>query len=146
MISALLALSLMATPGAIGQPACAPTRPDALGPFYKNDAPARSSTGHGLVVSGRVRSAAACAPLASARLEWWSANTRGEYENDHRATQTVDSDGRFRYETDFPGRYPGRPPHLHARVTAPGHRVLITQLYPKTGDTSLSVDFVLQAE
>jgi hypothetical protein len=48
--------------------------------------------------------------------------------------------------TDFPGRYPGRPPHLHVRVTAPGHRTLVTQVYPQKTQTALSVDFVLVPE
>lgn len=141
---AVFALALGAAAG--GQPACAPTRPDALGPFYVPDAPERSSTGRGLIVSGRVRSADGCAPLPGARIEWWSANPRGEYDDAHRAVQAADSEGRYRYETDFPGRYPGRPPHVHVRVTAPRHRTLVTQVYPRTGQTAMDVDLVLVPE
>lgn len=137
---ALALLTLTTVP--VAQPACVPTAPDMEGPFYKPNAPERASTGRGLVVSGAVRSASGCGPLPGARIGWWSANPRGEYDDEHRATQRADSEGRYRYETDFPGRY-GRPPHLHVRVTAPGHRTLITQLYPKPGQTSLAVDFVL---
>jgi protocatechuate 3,4-dioxygenase beta subunit len=125
---------------------CTPTRPDDEGPFYKPNAPERATTGSGLLVTGTVRSASGCGPLAGARIEWWSINPRGTYDDDHRATQRVDNDGRFRYETDFPVRYFGRPPHLHIRISAPGHRTLITQLYPKPGQTSLTVDFVLVSE
>jgi protocatechuate 3,4-dioxygenase beta subunit len=128
------------------QPRCAPTRPDMLGPFYTPNAPERTQTGRGLAVTGRVISAADCAPLAGARLEWWSANTRGEYDDAHRATQAADPEGRYRYETDVPGRYPPRPVHLHVRVTAPGHRPLVTQLYPKPGEAALHSDFVLVRE
>ncbi|MBI4734777.1 MAG: hypothetical protein HY766_01745 [candidate division NC10 bacterium] len=39
--------------------------------------------------------------------------------------------------------YFGRPPHVHVRVTAPGHRTLVTQLYPTPGQTTLAADFVL---
>jgi len=81
--------------------------------------------------------------VPGARVEWWSANPGGGYDDAHRATQRADAAGRFRYETDFPGRYPGRPPHLHVRVTAPGHRPLVTQLYPTPGQSALEVDFVL---
>jgi protocatechuate 3,4-dioxygenase beta subunit len=125
------------------QGSCPPTRADMLGPFYKPDAPVRSRTGDGLVVSGTVRSAATCAPLPGARIEWWSADTRGEYQDSLRATQTADSDGRYRYETVFPGLYPGRPAHLHVRLSAPGHRVLVTQVYPKPNDRDIKLDFVL---
>ena len=144
----LVALGLLAPAATLSaaQPACIPTRPDAEGPFYTPNAPERASTGRGLVVTGTVRSASGCGSLAGARIEWWSVNPRGGYDDDHRAAQRADGDGRFRYETDFPVRYYGRPPHLHARVTAPGHRTLITQLYPTPGQTSLTIDFVLVRE
>ena len=138
-----IALVLIAAPATAQAPACAPTKPDMLGPFYKADAPQRSATGQGLKVTGTVRSAKNCAPLTGARLEWWSANGRGEYSDDLRATQQSDADGRFAYETVAPGRYPGRPPHLHVKVSAPGHRTLVTQLYPRDGERALSADFVL---
>ncbi len=152
------------------QPTCAPTRPDAEGPFYKANAPERSRTGKGFVITGTVKSASDCAPLGGARIEWWSANSKGpvlsgvegpvlsgvegpvlsgvegEYDDEHRATQKADKEGRYRYETDSPGLYPGRPLHLHARVTAPGHRSLITQIYPKAGQAAIDFDFVLVPE
>jgi protocatechuate 3,4-dioxygenase beta subunit len=81
--------------------------------------------------------------MAGARIEWWSANRDGRYDPAHRATQLAADGGRYRYETDPPGRYPGRPPHLHVRVSAPGHRALVTQLYPKSGEVALEMDFVL---
>ncbi len=125
------------------QLACTPTRPDTEGPFYEPNAPERNRTGRGLVVSGTVRSAFDCALLAKARIEWWSASPEGQYDDEHRATQRIGSDGRYRYETDFPGTY-GRSLHLHVRVTAPGHRTLVTQLYPRAEQTSLTLDFVLR--
>ena len=143
-LAALAASVLLAiTVGSAFAQSCAPTKPDALGPFYLANAPERSKTGEGLVVSGRVRSASACTPIAGARIEWWSANRQGDYDETHRATQVTDADGRYRYETDPPGRYPGRPPHLHLKITAPGHRTLVTQLYPKPDDTAIQVDLVV---
>jgi protocatechuate 3,4-dioxygenase beta subunit len=106
----------------------------------------RDRTGQGFVISGTVRSTRDCTPLSGARIEWWSADSRGEYDDAHRATQQVDAQGRFQYETDFPGRYPGRPPHVHVRVTAPGHRLLVTQVYPQPAQTTLAVDLVLVPE
>jgi protocatechuate 3,4-dioxygenase beta subunit len=142
-----LTLSLVLAAAAAAQPpSCPPTKPDMLGPFYKPDAPERAVTGHGLVVTGTVRSARGCTPLPGARLEWWSADTRGEYQDELRATQRTGGDGAFRYETVAPGRYPGRPPHLHVKVTAPGHQTLVTQLYPRDGQHAISTDFVLVAD
>lgn len=144
-MATLLAVTTLAA-AAPAQERCPPTRRDTLGPFYTADAPRREATGRGLVVSGLVRSAAGCAALPAAQIEWWSANGRGEYDDAHRATQASDAEGRYRYETDFPGRYPGRAPHLHVRVTAPGHTVLVTQVYPKPGDREIEQDFVLVRE
>ena len=93
-----------------------------------------------------VSAAKGCAPLPAARIEWWSAGPRGDYDAEHRAAQRVDGAGRYRYETDFPGRYPGRPLHIHVRVTAPGHRPLVTQLYPRPGQAHIDMDFVLVAD
>ena len=142
VLAAVFALVLSA-PGAVAAQSCPPTKPDALGPFYVPNAPERARTGQGLVVSGRVRSATGCAPIAGARIEWWSANPSGDYDEAHRATQITDAEGRYRYETNPPGRYPGRPPHLHLRISAPGHRTLVTQIYPKPGDTAIEADLVV---
>lgn len=138
----LVIVTLVGIPSA-AQPQCTPTRPDSLGPFYEPDAPERNKTGQGLVISGMVRSASDCEPIVGAQIEWWSTNPRGRYDDEHRATQKVNEQGRYRYETDFPNRYPGRPPHLHVRVTAPGHQALITQIYPRPEQTKLKFDFVL---
>lgn len=145
-LAALAALTLTGLGAATAQSRCVATSPDMLGPFYVPNAPDRATTGRGLTVSGRVRGTPACAPLSGAKIEWWSANARGDYDDAHRATQVTDSEGRYRYETDFPGRYPGRPPHVHLRVSALGHRTLVTQLYPNPGDTTLDVDLVLGKE
>ena len=142
-IALVLALVL---PSHAQAPACQPTPADALGPFYTPGAPERATTGRGLIVTGTIRSVTACAPLPGARVEWWSANPKGDYDDEHRATQAADPSGRYRYETHLPGRYPGRPIHLHVRITAPGHRALVTQLYPKPGATTLAVDFVLASD
>lgn len=140
---AMLAVAACPARPPAAQPACAPTPPDSEGPFYKPNAPDRTSTGSGLVVTGSVRSAAGCGPLPDARLEWWSVNTRGRYDDEHRASHRADAQGRYRYQTDFPAGYFGRPPHLHVRVSAPGHRVLVTQIYPKAGQSAIEFDFVL---
>jgi protocatechuate 3,4-dioxygenase beta subunit len=146
VILVVLVLLGAAAPASPQPPVCAPTRPDMLGPFYKPDAPERARTGTGLVVAGAVRSAKGCAPLPGARVEWWSADERGDYRDDLRATQHADAQGRFTYETVSPGRYPGRPPHLHVKITAPNHKALVTQLYPRDGQQKISTDFVLLSD
>ena len=144
-VLALVLLGCIAGAGGVSaaSPPCTLTRADGLGPFYEPNAPERDHTGQGLVISGTVRSARDCSPLDGAVIEWWSANPRGDYDLAHRATQRASADGGYQYTTDLPGRYPGRPLHVHVRVTAPGHHTLVTQVYPQPAQTALSVDLVL---
>jgi protocatechuate 3,4-dioxygenase beta subunit len=149
MMRALVMLLLLlgaSTSAAAQQRSCAPTAADMLGPFYKPNAPERAKTGTGIIVTGSVRSAKDCATLPGARVEWWSADERGEYRDELRATQHADAQGRFTYETISPGRYPGRPPHLHVRITAPNHKPLITQLYPQPSQHNIATDFILSSD
>jgi len=125
------------------QTPCAPTAPDWEGPFYKRGAPTRESTGRGLVISGVVKSAGSCTPIPGARLEWWQASPSGTYDDAHRGALTTADDGAYRFETDFPPAYFGRPPHIHLKVLAPGYRTLTTQLYPKAGQARVTFDLVL---
>ena len=128
------------------QAPCSPTSPDMEGPFYKPGAPMRESTGKGLVVSGAVKSVGSCAPIAAARVEWWQANPKGNYDDEHRGTLVTKSDGTYRFETDSPPAYFGRPPHIHFKVFAPGHRTLTTQLYHKAGQKDIVFDLVIVRE
>jgi protocatechuate 3,4-dioxygenase beta subunit len=42
--------------------------------------------------------------------------------------------------------YAGRPPHIHIRVTAAGHRTLVTQHYPAAGQATATFDLVLRPQ
>ena len=122
---------------------CEPTKQDALGPFYKSNAPVRSSVGHGYVLSGQVKSSRDCSPIAGARIEFWLAGLNGKYDDDHRATVFAGKEGLYRFESNFPPSYFGRPPHIHIRVSAQGYRALVTQHYPNPGQTEGTFDLVL---
>lgn len=144
---ALLASGLLLlAPAAWAQGTCPPTRADMEGPFYKPDAPRREATGKGLSVTGTVKAAGSCAPLAGSRVEWWQANPRGEYDDAHRGSLIAGDGGRYQIETDFPPPYSGRPSHIHFKAFAPGHRALTTQLYPRAGQTAVTFDLVLIKE
>ena len=132
---------------AAGGPAnCKPTQPDMLGPFYEPGAPVRTSVGSGYVLSGAVLAADDCKPIRNARIEFWLANPRGEYDNAHRATVFAGERGGYRFESNVPVSYGGRPPHIHVRVTAPGYEELVTQHYPERGQRKANFDLVLLAE
>jgi protocatechuate 3,4-dioxygenase beta subunit len=132
---------------AAGQPVdCKPTQPDMLGPFYEPGAPVRTSVGRGYLLSGTVLAAEECKPIPNARIEFWLANPRGDYDDAHRATVFADQRGRFRLESNVPVSYGGRPPHIHVRVTAPGYEELVTQHYPERGQRKANFDLVLVAQ
>lgn len=122
---------------------CAPTRADAEGPFYKPNAPVRARVDQGHVLNGIVRSAAGCAPIVGARLEFWLADPNGEYDDNHRATIFSDSGGAYRFESNFPPPYAGRPSHIHIRASADGFQTLITQYYPPAKENAGTFDLVL---
>ena len=144
LIGLLVGLSAVAS--APAQPKCAPTASDMEGPFYKPGAPARENTGKGLVVSGVVRSAATCEPIEGARVEWWQANPQGSYDDAHRGAQVTGTSGAYRFDTDFPPPYSGRPSQIHLKADAKGYRKLTSQLYPKGGQSTVAFDLVLTKE
>ena len=122
---------------------CEPTPADYLGPYYKSDAPVRSSVGKGYILEGAVMSSTDCSPVANARVEIWLTNPEGSYDDDHRATVFSSGTGRYKFESNLPPGYFGRPPHLHIRISAEGFKTLVTQHYPSRGHTGGEFDIVL---
>jgi len=125
---------------------CKPTQPDMLGPFYEPGAPVRTSVGNGYVLSGTVLGAEECKPIPNARIEFWLANPKGDYDDAHRATVFASERGEYRLESNVPVSYGGRPPHIHVRVRAPGYEELVTQHYPERGQRKANFDLVLVAQ
>jgi protocatechuate 3,4-dioxygenase beta subunit len=73
-----------------------------------------------------------CQPIAHALLDFWQADTNGNYDNTGfrlRGHQYTDIQGRYSLDTIVPGEYTGRTRHIHVKVQAPGKPVLTTQLY-----------------
>jgi protocatechuate 3,4-dioxygenase beta subunit len=115
-----------------------PTAPDALGPFYKRDAPhkaflrAPGDPGLPLKLSGSVYSEKGAA-LPDAKLEIWQTNAAGIYDtigNRYRTTLLANPKGNYALESVMPGHYPARVcQHVHYLVHAEGHKPLVTELY-----------------
>jgi protocatechuate 3,4-dioxygenase beta subunit len=127
-----------------------PTPSSPAGPYFKPDSPERVSLreagleGTRLLVSGRVLTTG-CKPVARALLDFWHADTGGEYDVSGfrlRGHQFTDAGGRFRLETILPGVY-GRARHIHVRAQAPGGPVLTTELFFQ-GDPSNAGDRLFQ--
>jgi protocatechuate 3,4-dioxygenase beta subunit len=93
------------------------------------------------VLSGVVRSAEDCAPLADAQIEFWLANADGTFDDDHRATLFADSAGAYRFESDALGS--GLPMPIHIRVVAEGFGELVTQHLPAEGQAEATLELVL---
>ena len=140
------AIALAFAPEIARAQSCRVTPRDALGPFYKPAAPAHTELcasgaagAHKLVVTGRVLGMPQCTPLSDALVEVWQADERGDYsqvgakQDDPRcllrASIRTDTEGHYRYTTVLPGEYPGRPRHIHYRVSRAGYATLVTQLY-----------------
>lgn len=125
---------------------CQPTPWAEIGPFYRPGAPVSNRIGSGYLLSGTVRSAADCAPIAGARIEVWQVGPDGRYDDSHRATIYSDRHGRYRLTTSIPPRYGKGKPHIHFVVDARGFDGVITQHYPKKGEKQAVFDLVLVAE
>lgn len=124
------------------------------GPFYPTQFPAdvdndlvvlRGSTARaeGVVthITGRVLGLDG-RPVPNATLEIWQCDARGRYlhpsDSGGRPRDSAfqgfgravaDADGAYRFRTIRPVPYPGRTPHIHFAVAAPGRRELVTQMY-----------------
>jgi protocatechuate 3,4-dioxygenase beta subunit len=122
---------------------CTPTRPDGEGPYYKPDAPERTSVGTGHLLKGMVKSTKDCAPIPGAKIEFWQVGPNAQYDDDHRATMYSDALGAYSFESNFPPAYESRPPHIHVRASAQGYQTLITQYYPADGETEGTFNLVL---
>jgi hydroxyquinol 1,2-dioxygenase len=136
-------------------------------PGYENgDDLGNGAPGAPCLVSGRILSTTG-EPLAGARIDVWQADEDGLYDVQHpevaeaqgRGWLASDDDGRFWFWSVLPvaypipddgpvgdllaagGRGPMRPAHIHFRVEAPGHDVLITHVFAD-GDEHLDGDAV----
>src|SRR4029079_305517 len=120
-----------------------------------------------LIVGGRVTSAGGGEPLPEAIVDVWQTGPDGasaiwderQPAFNFRGKIRPDADGNYAIQTMLPkpytvptdgptgryleavGQHPGRPAHIHFKVTAPGHRPLVTQVF-FPGDPYLDDDTI----
>jgi protocatechuate 3,4-dioxygenase beta subunit len=114
------------------------TPANGLGPFYKTGAPQSDrlsrpgDPGLPLAVSGAVYDTRGNT-LPGATLDIWQADAFGKYDATgfhYRGKFLAGQSGAYSFETSMPGHYPERVcQHIHYKVSAPGHKTLVTQLY-----------------
>jgi protocatechuate 3,4-dioxygenase beta subunit len=131
---------------------CAQTEDNIEGPYYKAGAPERSALwepgmeGVKLTVSGCVLNTR-CEPVGYATLDAWQCDAHGVYDNQGytlRGKLKTDGKGRYELTTILPPPYKisadrSRPAHIHLKLSAPGAKLLTTQLYFE-GDKWNAVD------
>lgn len=103
-------------------------------------------TGHVVDINGR--------PLSGLRIEIWQCDANGRYRHPREiSSRAVDAgfqghghtltsqQGEYRFRTIQPVKYPGRTPHIHVAVFAPGEEPFVTQLYV-AGDPRNETDYL----
>jgi protocatechuate 3,4-dioxygenase beta subunit len=109
---------------------CKPTPEDAFGPFTRVTPPFRAKIGTGHILTGVVLSALDCKPVRDARVEFWQSNKAGVYTRATSGSVRTNAAGRFQFEGPRPVSYEGRPAHIHIRVIAKFHELLLTRYEP----------------
>ncbi len=134
--------------------ATTPTPAQTRGPFYPLEPPlehdsdlvrvdghASPARGTVLHLAGRVLDLAG-RPVQGALVEIWQCDANGRYHHpwdrggaardagfQGYGTHRAGAGGAYRFRTIRPVPYPGRTPHIHFAVTAPGADTLVTQMY-----------------
>lgn len=122
--------------------------PEAVeGPFYFDPRLERGDITDGkegapLKVAFQVVEADSCAAHKDARVDIWHSDAHGLYsgyqsqstgsaagEKFLRGHQRTDADGFARFNTIYPGWYPGRTPHIHFKVFLAASHMVTGQLY-----------------
>ena len=77
-----------------------------------------------------------CQPISNAVVDIWHCDAGGSYSGYESAegesawgAQVTNADGIAEFRTVYPGWYPGRTVHIHAKVHLDRQTVLTTQLY-----------------
>jgi protocatechuate 3,4-dioxygenase beta subunit len=134
-------LVVLAAGSAVAQ--CKPTPGSPLDPEYAPSAPKRANVGSGFVLTGTVRGADDCSPIAGATVEFWLAGPNG-YSDKLRGTVVADKNGRYRFQSPFPASSGGPPPHIHIAFAADGFMPILTEIFPSRGSASNVFDVVLE--
>lgn len=120
---------------------CIPTSHRTTGTHYEPVTVEKGDISRGVFFQGRIVAAPDCMPVAGAKVAHWQAGEDGRYQDRLRAYLYTDSEGRFRFETEWPNL---RPPHIHFIVTAAGYETLETQWIGDERQSAIDFTMVLE--
>ncbi len=166
VLASLAGLAVAGLPLGVQAQARVATPAQTEGPFYPVELPAdrdndlvsvkgaaAPAKGEILLLAGAVVDVSG-RPLAGARVEIWQCNALGRYHHPgDRSGAPEDpgfqgygefvtaADGAYSFRTIRPVPYPGRTPHIHFKVSGPGMRPLVTQMYV-AGEPGNARDFL----
>ena len=133
--------SLLGAPDEAAAASCLLQREVTEGPYYLDLDLVRRDIrggrrGTSLTMRFQVVNIRTCRAIRGAMVEIWHADAAGAYSgvagvsgNFLRGGQRTDSSGRVRFESIFPGWYPGRTPHIHMKVFVSGSEVHTGQVF-----------------
>jgi protocatechuate 3,4-dioxygenase beta subunit len=166
VLASLAGLAVAGLPLGVQAQARVATPAQTEGPFYPVELPAdrdndlvsvkgaaAPAKGEILLLAGAVVDVSG-RPLAGARVEIWQCNALGRYHHPGDRSGTPEdpgfqgygefvtaADGAYSFRTIRPVPYPGRTPHIHFKVSGPGMRTLVTQMYV-AGEPGNTRDFL----
>jgi protocatechuate 3,4-dioxygenase beta subunit len=136
---------------AAGLVSCVLTPEQTEGPYYIDTEKVRRDIREGrpgiaMLLRTTVVDASTCRPIKGAAVDVWHCDAGGTYSGVNgntgtflRGIQRTDAKGLATFVTLFPGWYPGRTTHIHAKVHLGGNVVHTGQLYfPESAVTAAS--------
>jgi|FLOH01.1.fsa_nt_gi protocatechuate 3,4-dioxygenase beta subunit len=123
---------------------CTLTPANVPGPYWLNLALQRQDisegfAGYPLTVFLKIVNLAGCGPIAGAVADLWHDSPDGHYsgfqsegtanQTQFRGIQVTGNNGVVRFDTVYPGWYPGRTPHIHLKINPNAGSELTTQLF-----------------
>ena len=120
---------------------CKPTEQMFKGTHFKPITQQKINIGQGLHIKGSVLSAKDCSPIENARIEHWQTNSDGKYVDELRAYLFSDANGKFEFETEWPG---APVPHIHFIIHAEGHKKSVTQWVGSKKIENINLELILE--
>jgi protocatechuate 3,4-dioxygenase beta subunit len=131
---------ILISPHVLGE-TCMPTDQMSPGTHNKSITQQKINIGQGLNITGTVLSAKDCSAIENARVEHWQTNSKGKYVDGLRAYLLSDANGKFEFETEWPG---APVPHIHFIIFGEGHKKLVTQWVGSEKVEVINLELILE--